>query len=541
MVKRIVAMLLAALLLLSVVIGVVSAEETEASEAFEATGDYLASLGEPTAGSTGGEWMVLGLSRSGREVPEGYYDSAVAYVREHIDENERLHPTNCSTNCRFIIALTAIGRDVTDVDGHNLLAGLNELGYIRKAGISGLIWTLIAFDCGNYPMPQGMDREALVQGILDFQNTQGGWANSGSTADPDVTAMAIQALAPYRQENPAVQAAVDRAVTLLSEMQDSGGRFGSTSESNAQVIVALATLGVDPNTDPRFVKDGASAVDGLLCYYTEGGGFRHVLSGKRDGMATEQGYYALTAYFRLLEGKSPLYQMAEGSAELPQLPQTTDWTDFWWCIILGAGILILLVCAALKRKLGKRNFANAVMVVVILVAAALGIGAVVQTGILDQELELGTKYQVTAIEDNRLVQSEDPVNLCSITIRCDTVLNNLDRLDKEKAPYLPADGVILPETTVEFTSGESVFTVLQRVCAAAGIPLEYSWAPLYDSYYLEGIQHLYELDCGTESGWMYRVNGAAPNYGASSYEVQAGDKIEWRYSCIGLGADLKED
>ena len=114
-------------------------------------------------------------------------------------------------------------------------------------------------------------------------------------------------------------------------------------------------------------------------------------------------------------------------------------------------------------------------------------------------------------------------------------------LEEAKVPYVPADGVILPEITVEFTPGENVFDVLQRVCEAADIPLEYIWTPLYDSYYLEGICHLYEFDCGPESGWMYQVSGKFPNYGCSSYEVQPGDRIEWLYSCIGLGADLGAD
>ena len=111
-------------------------------------------------------------------------------------------------------------------------------------------------------------------------------------------------------------------------------------------------------------------------------------------------------------------------------------------------------------------------------------------------------------------------------------------LDGEKAPYVPADGMILNTVTVEFTPGESVLDVLKRVCEASGILLEYSWAPVYDAYYLEGINHLYELDCGSESGWMYQVNGSFPNYGCSEYEVKPGDSIAWRYTCIGTGADL---
>ena len=547
MMKRILSLVLVLLIILALPVSAMAAEEDSIREAFEATGDYMAALGDPSAGSTGGEWMALGFARSGREVPDSYYDSVVAYVDEKIDDNGRLHATKCTTNCRFIVALTAIGKDPTDVGGHNLLAGLNDMGYIRKVGVSGVIWTLIAFDCGRYEMPKGLDRETLVDTILDFQVPGGGWANSGNIADPDVTSMAIQALAPYREE-PEVQSALDDAVTVLALMLDETGnvpsQYGASSESVSQVIVALCTLGIDPNRDARFVKNGMSALDGLLGYYVEGGGFKHIHSGKIDGIATEQGYYALTAYFRMLEGKTPLYDMTDGVNLTPQQPQTPEAEKqdlLWMWIVLGTGIVLTASCLLLKKKLGKRKSSNAIMVVIILTVAAAGIGFALQSGVFDNKPELGSEYQITQIPDNRLVISENTENICTITIRCDTVLDNQNLLEEAKVPYVPADGVILPEITVEFTPGENVFDVLQRVCEAADIPLEYSWTPLYDSYYLEGICHLYEFDCGPESGWMYQVNGTFPNYGCSSYEVQPGDRIEWLYSCIGLGADLGAD
>ena len=547
MMKRIISLVLVLLIISTLPISAMAAEDTAIQEAFEATGDYMAALGDPSAGSTGGEWMVLGFARSGREVPDSYYDSVVAYVDEKIDDNGRLHATKCTTNCRFIVALTAIGKDPTDVGGHNLLAGLNDMGYIRKVGVSGVIWTLIAFDCGNYETPDGIDRETLVDTILDFQVPGGGWATSGNIADPDVTSMAIQALAPYR-EDADVQNALDTAVTVLAGMLDETGNFpsqyGASSESVSQVIVALCTLGIDPNTDARFVKNGMSALDGLLGYYVEGGGFRHIHSGRIDGIATEQGYYALTAYFRMLEGKTPLYDMTDGVNLTPQQPQTpeADKQDLLWLwIVLGTGIALTAVCLLLKKKLGKRKSSNAIMVIIILTVAAAGIGFALQSGIFDNKPELGSEYKIALIPDSRLVTSENTENICTITIRCDTVLDNQNLLEEAKIPYVPADGVILPEITVEFTPGENVFDVLQRVCEAADIPLEYSWTPLYDSYYLEGICHLYEFDCGPESGWMYQVSGTFPNYGCSSYEVQPGDSIEWLYSCIGLGADLGAD
>lgn len=130
------------------------------------------------------------------------------------------------------------------------------------------------------------------------------------------------------------------------------------------------------------------------------------------------------------------------------------------------------------------------------------------------------------------------INTCTITIRCDTILDNMENLTDGKEAYVPANGCILSTSTVEFEEGETVFDVLERVCSYAGIQLEYSWTPMYNSYYIEGINHLYEFDCGNESGWMYKVNGWFPNYGCSSYTLQGGDTIVWCYTCNGLGADV---
>ena len=293
------------------------AEDQSYANVYQTTGDYLEALGTPAVGTIGGEWMVIGLARSGRKVPEGYYDSVVKYVTENIDANERLHSNKSTDNARLILALTAIEKDVTDVAGHNLLLGLNDMHYLQKQGINGPIWTLIALDCGNYPAPTGGDvsREALIQVILDAQLGDGGWALSGENADPDMTGMALQALAPYYDRNTSVQAAVDHAVTLLSEIQDSDGCYsgvdGASCESLAQVVVALTALDIDPDTDTRFIKNGVSVLDALLRYAVSDGGFRHVLTGQRDGMATEQGYYALTAYNRFLSDKTSRYDMTD--------------------------------------------------------------------------------------------------------------------------------------------------------------------------------------------------------------------------------------
>ena len=188
----------------------------------------------------------------------------------------------------------------------------------------------------------------------------------------------------------------------------------------------------------------------------------------------------------------------------------------------------------------KKKIANLIMVLIILVIVATGILTAMHFMPQKDENALGGKFETTAIPNGQLFLSDNPENICTISIRCDTILDNLDNLTEEKVPYVPVDGIILPETQVEFIEGETVFEVLQRVCEAADIQLEYSWTPLYDSYYIEGINHLYEFDCGHESGWMYKVNEWFPNYGCSAYKLTGGETIVWCYTCNGLGADVGE-
>ncbi len=135
-------------------------------------------------------------------------------------------------------------------------------------------------------------------------------------------------------------------------------------------------------------------------------------------------------------------------------------------------------------------------------------------------------------------QAETKAKTCTLQIRCDTILNNKADLTPGKDIYVPNDGVILETVTVQFKDGETAFDVLRRTCEAYGIQLEYSYTPIYGSYYVEGINYLYEFDCGSQSGWRYKVNGWLPNYGCSSYILSDKDVIVFCYTCQGLGADV---
>lgn len=187
----------------------------------------------------------------------------------------------------------------------------------------------------------------------------------------------------------------------------------------------------------------------------------------------------------------------------------------------------------------KKKTANLIMVLIIAAIVIAGV-AVAFTLKTDTGDGLGSQYKIQKIQDNALIEPGQEDNICTITIVCDTILDNTKNLNEEKAPFVPKNGTILPKTTVSFAQGDTVFEVLKKVCDATNLQIEYSYTPLYESYYIEGINHLYEFDVGPESGWMYKVNEWFPNYGCSAYTLKNGDDIVWCYTCNGLGADVGE-
>lgn len=300
----------------------------------------LRTVKTPQVGSVGGEWAVIGLARSGYDIPQEYWDSYYAAVEDYVKEqNGVLHAKKYTEYSRVVLALTAIGADPTDVAGYNLLTPLGDFEKTLFQGINGPVWALIALDSGNYAMPVNPEaktqatRQMYVDEILRRQLDDGGWnlvdEGGDGQADPDVTGMALQALAKYQAQS-AVKTATDKALKRLSEMQDADGGYASwnisTSESVVQVIVALCELGVDLE-DGRFVKNGNTLLDNLLGYQKANGSFVHTAGGTGSNqIASEQGLYGLVAAMRAAGGKNSLYRMGDctirisgkvGSAGLP--------------------------------------------------------------------------------------------------------------------------------------------------------------------------------------------------------------------------------
>lgn len=276
----------------------------------------------PKVGSIGGEWAVIGLARSDCTVPLIWYDSYDKNLVAHVQEKKGvLHDRKYTEYSRVILALTAIGKDPANVGGYNLLEKLDDYNKVTWQGINGPIFALIALDSGDYKIAACKEskvhstRDLLIAKIISRQLPDGGFSLGGQSADPDITAQALQALAPYQNQT-RVQDAVKKAINCLSKLQNSDGGYASqqsaTSESAAQVIIALTSVGIDPDKDRRFIKSGNSVVDNLMTFYILGGGFKHVTSdSKPNTMATEQGFCSLVAYQRFLNHKKALYDMSD--------------------------------------------------------------------------------------------------------------------------------------------------------------------------------------------------------------------------------------
>ena len=170
-----------------------------------------------------------------------------------------------------------------------------------------------------------------------------------------------------------------------------------------------------------------------------------------------------------------------------------------------------------------------------------------EQGMVINEVTGKDKYRTDPVPEGKPIPVEpqdavvtDKELTCTLSVRCDIILKNIAWLDKEKVDIVPKDGVIFAEKTITFYEGESVFNLLVREMKRNKIHMEFENTPIYNSAYIEGIANLYEFDCGELSGWMYKVNGWFPNYGCSRYQLKAGDKVEWVYTCD-LGVDVGGD
>lgn len=324
-------LLMTLIMLISSVTPAFAVEDAILDAAINDTARYMyKTITSPQVGSVGGEWAIIGLARSGYEIPEEYYQKYYSTVESYVaSQNGNLHEKKYTEYSRLIVALTSIGKDPSDVAGYNLLTPLGDYDKTIWQGINGPICALIALDSGNYPMPQNpaaqtqATRDMYIERILKMQSLDGGWSLLGDTSaassgdgisDPDMTGMALQALAKY-QDREDVKKAIEEALECISKMQNERGGFSSegteNSENCVQIIVALGELGISLN-DERFVKNKNTSLDNLMSFYTKDNGFLHTKSSSGSNqMASEQGFYGLVAAQRLRNGENSLYRMSD--------------------------------------------------------------------------------------------------------------------------------------------------------------------------------------------------------------------------------------
>lgn len=560
----------------------------------------MGKVANPTYGSVGGEWLIIGLARYG-SLTQAYLDKYVNNLETEVKKKSgNLSDRKYTEYARVVLALTAIEQNPADFAGYDLLSPLSELDNVVKTGISGITFALIAFDSGNYDVPEPKKdykgkkatREKLVSMLIDSQLSDGGWAYMGTKSDVDMTAMVIQALAKYYKEAD-VKKAVDKGVELLSKRQQKSGAFISNEsencESTAQVITAMAALGIEVS-DERFIKDNNTVLDGLLGFYKDGG-FKHTHNSYVNQMATEQAMYALTAYYRQLKDENGLYDMKDnnknirnnktvlykvknkktekqtGKKNKKKVIQTEEKTESITTkkevqdknkkdkksknsrknkINGKSGETTISTEETSENIVGDTTKSNTEKKV----ADKSNTGKIfVMVGLFAALLGIGfymfkknkkllSLFLVISVLFSGCGKSTNnkAVGKCTILIECSTIFDNKKDLDKAVEDYIPKDGIILKKQEVDLYKDDSVYDILKRELKKNNILMEASFAA--KTAYVEGINNIYEFSCGKLSGWMYEVNGEYPNVGCSDYKVKDKDVIEWHYTC-NLGEDLK--
>ena len=269
----------------------------------------------------GYEWELMTLSRLDsldKDEKDEYMEKLNAYISDN-------PPVNATDYAKYSIVADSFGPDYSGFYDDEYTDTYSDPDFAQKQGINGAVYALIALNA----VPREKDRQAsaekLVDYILSSQLDDGGWTFYGDEYDPDMTGMVIQSLAPYynNKTDEKITEAVDKAISLLSEVQNENGTYSSygseNCESTAQVVTALSSVGIDADKDERFIKNGVSALAGLKSFYNTGEGtFSHTAGAEANKYSTAQAFYALCAYYRFSNGMTILYDMSDIISESNQ-------------------------------------------------------------------------------------------------------------------------------------------------------------------------------------------------------------------------------
>ena len=553
--------------------------DKQISDAYKATGNALA-LVDATTGSTGGEWLMLGLARAEHTIDSSSKDAYLRSVRSYINKNYsngKLSDRFSTENSRIILALTALGEDPqTFVADKNLLEGYSDFDWTVQQGVAGPIFALLAIDSQKYTIPDYANiRNDLMKEILDAQR-KGSWSAHGTTPDVDMTAMAIQALAPYYKTNSDVKDAVDTAISyLFLQQNDATGAFPNadgelTAESTAQVIVALTSLGKNPATEKRFQAGDKklSPIDGLMRFYKGNGKFSHKLDADANDMATEQSYYALVSYYRLKNGKTSLYDMTDLKDNTPEsVASVIAKIDAIGSVTEDSYEDIIAAREAYKKLSNADKAQLPDGYLEILENAEKEYAELLANKKTDAKKELNDYYlgidQKDYGEAGRkklseiLAKAQRDITSAKSCPQVDSILrqaiSDLDAVRKGDITvsfrligsleatqdvnlttdsYLPEYVTWIPTTKYELASNATVYDLFTEALRDAGLSAIGAEGGYVKTIYAPsclGGYALSEFSNGKRSGWMYTLNGKHSSNALTDQKLEDGDMVVWHY------------
>lgn len=542
----------------------------------------------PSIGSTYGEWAVLAEAR-GNVSASVWYDKYLSNIAKSVASmNGKLDNTSTQTKhteySRVILALTSLGEDATKFTGYNgtvynLVEPLFEKNgstyRVSEQGNNGTAFALIALDSGNYydNATGTTARNAWIKSLCDAQINNGAWGidTDFPGSNVDMTAMVVQALAPYCSTNATVKAAVDKAVEWLSAEYQKTGDYGS-SESAAQVIVALSALGIDAKTDSRFQHNGISVLSNFLSYADPNSkGFLHDKQPNStvNQMASEQAAYTLVAYDRYVNGSKRLYNMsdvtkrenADAQAVIDMINQIGYVDESSYNAIAEARNAYNKLSAADKEKVTNYNT---------LTAAETSYKAILKQKQTDQYKALKAHYDDLLNDKTKKYGTAAKKKLASILQQAQTDMNAAESCERvtaiyEKAitdldavkpgdievtfrligaleatqdvdlttdSYLPEYVTWVPTTTYALQENATVYDLFTEAMSDAGLRYIGAESNYVSTIYAPsclGGYALSEFTNGKKSGWMYTVNGTHPNQGLKNWTLKDGDVVIWHY------------
>lgn len=525
-------------------------------DALASTLALLNQYNNASVGSTYGEWLILALARGGIISGTDTSGAAVTYLENAYSVLRDMRDTKMSQPtdyARVTLAMSALGVEAPQ----SVLDVVRDYDRVAAQGINAVTYALLALDSKPYK-DAGDDalRDKYVALLLDNACESGGWVYGGdktSTADVDMTAMVLQALAPYYLNGDAnVKSAVDKGLSALKAMQKSTGGFASygtyNAESTAQVIVALTALGIDP-TSAEWKQTG-DPIEALLHFYDASASmFRHTTNGKADQMATEQSAYALVAYKRFVSKQNRLYDMSDAFSESGEVkdPKQTVASAKLEIGAMGRQTVSMAVAntedevksyIATRLKLLTTKGPTYEVSVQKLVPAVAGTetdpngtgGSFIATVTItmDSAKETADIYGTITATKYEAPKEDITVTFQLLGDEHHTIKTDADvhtyRFNADEMP------VWIDTVTVTVPGGSTVGDVFKKVMDEKG----YTYVGLEGGYISsittpDKVELTHKDDGRGNSGWMYLVNGKHANVGLNSYTLSGGEVITWHW------------